>query len=284
MYQGFDLKIDDISFFDNDETYTDILDKKKDYIKLVVDELLMNGGIIDADKIIKQWFPKDHYHIFISHSHKDRDIAKALANWLYENFKLKSFLDSHIWGYANDLLYNLNDLYARKNATTFAYTPAIYNASNVHLMLSTALNEVIDSTECLFFINTENTIQNINLKNGEYEQRTESAWIMHELKSSSIMRRKQSEHRPTERMESISVGVESIHKSIGYSYNISTDHLVKLSQEKLSQWIDICAPYKDIEGAVLGRIHLHSEYSALDKLYLCAYDLSPFQESDLIIN
>ncbi|MGY3892855.1 hypothetical protein [Aeromonas enterica] len=284
MYQGFDLKIDDISFFDSDEEYTKTLDENKENIKLVVDEILMSSDVIDAEKIISQWFPKDHYHVFISHSHKDEYIAKALANWLYENFKLKSFLDSHIWGYANDLLYDLNDLYARKNDTTFEYTPAIYNASNVHLMLSTALSEVIDSTECLFFINTENTIRNINLNNGRYEPRTDSAWIMHELKSSSIIRKKQSEHRSAKLMESKSAGLESIHKSVGYSYSISTNHLVKISQEKLSQWAEICVSYKEIERGLLQNRNFYSEYDALDKLYLCAYDLSPCEESDFSTN
>ena len=35
----------------------------------------------------------------------------ALNGWLYESFGIKSFIDSSVWGYANDLLKLIDDAY-----------------------------------------------------------------------------------------------------------------------------------------------------------------------------
>lgn len=264
MYKGFNLKIDNVAKFNSDNSYTNQLDEKKQKITLTIDNIMFNNGYIDSEKIIDNWFPSDDYHVFISHSHQDIDKAKALANWLYENFKIKSFIDSHVWGYANDLLYKLNHEYARLDADTFVYESAIIHAANVHLMLSTALNEAIDKAECLFFINTNNTIQNIKLDDGNHELRTASAWIMHELKTSALIRRTLSDKRPKVAVEKYNLSIE---EAVTILHKVSTEHLIDISEEDIMEWRDICNPIYKPQKMWLERRHEHIEYDALDKLY-----------------
>ena len=57
------------------------------------------------------WFPQIKADIFISHSHKDKGLALALAGWLEETFGLTAFIDSCVWGYANKLLKMIDDEY-----------------------------------------------------------------------------------------------------------------------------------------------------------------------------
>ena len=263
MYKGFNLKLHDISSLSNDEKYSVELKGNKKNIITKLDDLILSDGYLDAEELIKEWFPKGEYHVFISHSHKDKEIAECLANWLHENFGLKAFIDSHVWGYASELLQKLNDRFARKDAETYEYSPAISNAAHVHLMLSTALSEVIDKSECLFFINTENTLQDITLKDGSEDQRTASPWIMSELKTSSIIEKKLSKSRV---IKSRTIALESESKGAKLLYKTSTEHLVPLTVSDLEDWL-----YKS-RDIISSRLHwLRSEpvkeYSALTILY-----------------
>jgi len=112
MYKGFNLKLENTSKLKSDGRYSEELKANKKKIKSKFKELMLSDGYLDAEELMKAWFPKNEYHVFISHSHKDVEIAECLANWLHENFGLKSFIDSHVWGYANELLKELNDLNA----------------------------------------------------------------------------------------------------------------------------------------------------------------------------
>jgi hypothetical protein len=59
------------------------------------------------------------------------------------------------------------------------------------MMLSTALSMMIDKAECLFFLNTPNSIQAT-----EAIDRTKSPWIYHEISISSLIRKRRlSEYR-----------------------------------------------------------------------------------------
>ncbi|HCG8581356.1 TPA: toll/interleukin-1 receptor domain-containing protein [Vibrio parahaemolyticus] len=266
MYVGYELTLENIDVLENDSKYTDYLNQESDSIVEKFNEVLLSDGKIDASKVIDEWFPNGEYHIFISHSHKDRKIAEHLANWLYEKFNLTSFLDSHVWGYANNLLKELNDKYAKSGDELYAYEPAISNAAHVYLMLSTALTEAIDKSECLFFINTPNTLQDLHIEGGEVESRTASPWIMHELKTSSMLRKEHREMKGGFSMES--AGNESVQKNAEFSFNVPTEHLVKIDEAVLSQWVNDCEPDFVTHSIFRWPLMEHKkEFEALDILY-----------------
>lgn len=262
MYKGFNLKLESTVSLSDEGSYTKMLDENKKKIRVLFEELLLVDGNLDASKLIEEWFPQNEYHVFISHSHKDLDIAEGLANWLYEKFSLKSFIDSHVWGYANDLLKELNDRFAKIDGDLYNYTPAIANAAHVHLMLSTALNEAIDKTECLLFLNTENTLQNIALKDGSEEQRTASPWIMSELKMSSMVTTKLSKDRI---VINEGVGLESASNAAPLLYKASMEHLLPLNEDGLKAWLNECAKYSG-KFSFLNSMG-NKEYDALNVLY-----------------
>ncbi|ETZ11559.1 hypothetical protein AJ90_19310 [Vibrio parahaemolyticus M0605] len=265
MFKGFELTLSESDFLSNYGLYSELLRKTQEKIADKFNEVLLNDGKINADKIMEEWFPSGQYHVFISHSHKDLELAEQLANWLYEKFKLTSFLDSHVWGYANNLLKDLNEKYARNGEETYAYEPAISNAAHVYLMLSTALAEVIDKSECLFFINTENALENMQIEGSQAKSRTASPWIMHELKTSAMIRRRYSSDREESVTES--AGLESLEKSAGFSFSVPTEHLFKLDQSNLSKWAKDCCVEGNSVGFRRWLLDEKKEFDALDVLY-----------------
>lgn len=245
MYKGFNLNVSDVDknhYLQNNKSFTTILQSNKAEIQKSLSAALLSDGSLDGNKLKEVWFPNiQEVDVFISHSHSDIEKAEALANWLYEKFKLRSFIDSHVWGYANNLLREIDDKYAyQKSLNTYNYQIRNITTSHVHMMLSAALTEMIDKTECLFFINTENAIENIQI-DGQDEDRTSSPWIMSELATSNTIRKHL--NRPEIIMESI-VGNESF-KAMNDSASVPkiyhkapTEHLTKINVNTLSAFYE----------------------------------------------
>ena len=77
---------------------------RKGELLISLEKYLLDGrNILDADKIQKSIFPQHDIDVFISHSHADEDEAIRIALSL-ENIGLTSFVDSCVWGYADELL------------------------------------------------------------------------------------------------------------------------------------------------------------------------------------
>lgn len=273
MFKGFKLTLNEAEFLSSNGEYSKLLREKQDKIVDKFNEVLLSNGKINADEIIEEWFPAGSYHVFISHSHKDIELAEKFANWLYDKFRLTSFLDSHVWGYANNLLKELNEKYARNGEDTYAYEPAISNAAHVYLMLSTALTEAIDKSECLFFINTENTLENMKIEGGQEESRTASPWIMHELKMSAMIRK----HLSADRQEQITkgLGVEQLEESARFSFSVPTEHLFKIDIDSLSMWLSDCGlnlKWRTLSELIKCMENQKKEFDALDSLYALVED------------
>jgi len=130
--------------------------------KLMVRESLesyLEGQIIDGTKLAEHWFPTIKADVFVSHSHNDEEDAVKCAGWLKSEFGLDPFIDSCVWGYADNLLKMIDDKYCRNpGGETYSYEKRNGSTSHVHMMLSGALNAMLDSTECVIFINTRNSI------------------------------------------------------------------------------------------------------------------------------
>ena len=240
MYRGFKLENFSKNFFidpitKSNELYYSYYYKKghslfekynkliKDSIKKYVDPI---SGIIDGTMLQKDWFPTiNDCDIFISHSHKDEDLAIALAGWLYEEFELNSFIDSCIWGYANDLLLGIDNIYCVKDDQFYDYNLRNYSTSHVHMMLNMALMQMIDKTECLFFLNTPHSIRLSDIKT-----QTLSPWIYSEIGISQMIEK----HEP-ERFEIFNESYDK-RSSLCISYDLDLSHLAEISTNDLSLW------------------------------------------------
>lgn len=228
----------------------------QNHCALVVEMLnsLLSKDEINGSEVQDLCFPEIKANIFISHSHGDSEMAVALQNWLMSKFGLTAFIDSTVWLYADDLLKMLdNKLCQDPGGKSYSYEKRNKTTSHVHLMLATALSKMIDACECVFFLNTP---QSISIKD-EVGETTYSQWIYYELSVLETIRKRSCKaHRPHLRTFFSKIAKTALNESIFYKVNIKK--LPHLDVDFLNQWRSTC-----LSNAARG-------VSALDKLYSLA--------------
>lgn len=188
MDRGFNLSIDTFSYpVDNSKVmaYKAANQKRVDELaKLMIDE-----DTFDASLILDSLFPAVKADIFLSHSSKDVDEAIQIALELKEKCGLDVFIDSCIWGSIYDLLKAIDNKYCRREDTTYYdYDERNRSTAHVHMILTTALQRMIDQTHTIIFMNTD---QSISLKHSvDAEHKTLSPWIHMELNFTTLVRRR----------------------------------------------------------------------------------------------
>lgn len=200
-------------------------DSQKKSIQQSLDAYLAPNGSLTASEIEGDWFPTIKADVFLSHSHKDEKTAIAFAGYL-SKFGIKSFIDSCVWGYANDLIKQIDDEYCVQSTKssgghTYDYDKRNYSTAHVHMILNGALLKMIDNTECLIFLDTPNSIEIKDLSNGT----TNSCWVYSELLMSSYIKRK----TPIRQDYNFSLNESFEHKELSFEYNVNINHLIKLS-------------------------------------------------------
>ncbi len=160
-----------------------IIECNKRYIKKSLDEYINEQGFINMNDISKEWFPLVECDVFLSHSHKDLEVIKGLVGFLKKSFNIDVFVDSYIWGYCNDLLMEIDNKYCRRENSFFDYNKRNYSTAHVHMMLSNSLNKMIDKSECIIFLQSENSLDVKEI----IENGTSSPWIYSELISSKLI-------------------------------------------------------------------------------------------------
>ena len=127
----------------------EIYNEHEKCIKESLDKYLSPNGELKASEIEKDWFPDFKADVFLSHSHKDERDVIIFAGFLSE-MGLTPFIDSCVWGYANDLLKQIDNRYCvlRKNADgtvkTYDYDERNQSTAHVHMILNGALMKMID--------------------------------------------------------------------------------------------------------------------------------------------
>lgn len=209
----------------------------------------LRDNYLDGNGIQKAWFPQIGADIFISHSHQDSELAYGLAGWLFDKFRLTCFIDSGIWGYADKLLKEIDKLFCRnEDGIHYDYEKRNLSTSHIHLMLASAISSLMDKTECLFFLNTP---QSLSYDQGNAA--TESPWLYYEIGQSQLLRKRFPERELYEGDKQFSRG-GLIEKSLGgIRYEVDLSHL---------------SPLNDARFASLYRMFIEDPDShALDLLY-----------------
>lgn len=226
-------------------------------------EYITEDGIINGTDLKEHWFSISKKDIFISHSHHDLNKVIAFAGWLHDSFGLEAFIDSCSWGYCDDLLNKIDKKYCYKPATnTYDYNLRNYTTSHVHMMLSTALTEMMNNTECVIFFNTPESINmatELEKIKSNKKRTTVSPWIYHELSMTTMLERK----KPT-RLTSVLEHCDHVNFSqstrdnLTISYNVekALSEMAELTDSHLQQW----------SNKHISRPEVPSEY-ALDELY-----------------
>lgn len=235
MYRGFNLKLDrtilkkelenQIVKFSADSIIRQAIQKG-------LEEYLDARGKLDGTKMQEDWFPTVNAQVFISHSHQDEILAGSLAYLLMENFGIDSFIDSFVWGYADQLLKAIDNEYCLNiDKRTYDYNKRNYSTSHVHMMLSTALTKMIDKTECIIFLNTSNSVISDGIVNQTY-----SPWIYHEIATTKIIRQNIPE-RIGKNRGLTKEGQEFAAKSLQIGYEIDFDNFALLDYRILARWL-----------------------------------------------
>lgn len=167
------------------------IEEKEEKITNGLKDAYVQGFGYDADALQKSWFPiVQGAHVFISHSHADKELATNLAIWLKYHFGIDAFIDSHIWGYSLDLQKNIDNKHCKNDDNlTYNYEKRNFSTSHVHLMLANSLTRMLDECECLIFLKTSNALLDVdNSSDLTKASITASPWIMHELSTSGMLR------------------------------------------------------------------------------------------------
>ena len=197
MYRKFELKISDSFYNEEIKPYSQFgngrYNRDESKWKNDLKEFILKNERIDGVALKKHWFNQIKADIFISHSHNDLDKVKAFAGWLYQKFKLTTFIDSCVWGYCDDLLKEIDEMYCKNSIGNYDYNARNYSTSHVHMMLSIALTQMMDSTECVILYNTPNSVywgkelEDIKVR----KKKTLSPWIYYELANTKVLEEKE---------------------------------------------------------------------------------------------
>ena len=245
MYIGFNLQLnEDAGIFSDKVDYEMFKEKGEMHLtnqtkNLGKDlETYVKDDEIDGTKIQNERFPLIEADVFISHSGKDDELANALAGWLNETFKLKCFIDKNVWGYSKTLLEQMNSSLSdkRKNGNSgYLYNHESCNqvAQHVNMMLSVALQKMIDRSETVIFLNTENAIK---IHGEDCMEKTYSPWIYSEIISTQLIRKKPLlEYRKSNLSFDVNESALILEHS-DIAYNVSLNHLMSLSEDDLQRW------------------------------------------------
>jgi len=242
MYVGFELnEYQPLRHVSSRETYDFKQQAKGRFDKLSEYMVGVFEGkqVIDAEQLADHLFPFKKADVFLSHSHLDGDRAIELAVALKDK-GLEVFVDSCVWGYFNDLLKALCDVYADRESedgrTLYDHRKSTDLTAAVHMMLNGALQAMIDRSELFLFLNTDNSIP---LTNYAGMDRTFSPWLYSELQFSSNARIRVP---PRKQILLDSVSIEKrLFKAIArtdvvFSYKAFNQHLPKVNGEDLKVW------------------------------------------------
>jgi hypothetical protein len=232
MYRGFNLS--SLSFKNPHGLITrgrSLADLNGVAVKETLDAFIAEGGALDGGQLQENWFPQIHADVFISHSHRDEDLAMALAGWLEEQFELVPFVDSSVWGYADDLLRQIDNRYClNPGGATYSYKRRNASTSHIHTMLSTALGMMIDSSECLIFLNTPHSVT----AKDAVSEKTQSAWLYAEIAMTRVIRRKST--RAHRQVVKYAKTLEEANAGVRIDYPMDLACLTDITGETLIEW------------------------------------------------
>lgn len=255
MYIGFELK--NLEFEEFEEFYEIGRNSFNKYNRRVIKTLEKFTNVdesLNGDKMQSAWFPEIKADVFLSHSHADKDLVIAFAGWLKHTFDVTVFIDSCIWGNSKNLQKIIDESYSKNLDGKYIYDKVLYASSHVHMMLNTALMQMIDTCECIIFVNTPNSV-----KPNEVVAKIVSPWIYSEIGMTKLIRKKsKNEHRFKKLFESKN------YSELEVTFNLDTDHLIKLSIDDLYDWENNFTKFKSLPT------HMNSALTkkrALDYLY-----------------
>ena len=232
MYRAFNVTLDSNGYLNYVNTKQYENDKSISLQKLR--KIINSCNKIRAHEIKKLLLPSKRYDIFISHSHKDINLAKGLAGYLEKYCKVSCFIDSLYWSNIDELQEELNRMHLTMDRTagkkTFNHKSTMEVAKHANMILASALTEMIDNCECVFFLNTDNSV--IRGTEAISKNETYSPWIYHEVFTTTIIQKKQR----SKFNESYQFRDNAIKQIPDISYGLDLSGMTVLREEDILEW------------------------------------------------
>lgn len=211
------------------------IDKERDKVYKLLRFFEGDGGLIDGKALREYTFPSgavDDYQVFISYSHNDVDLAKRFCAFLRDYCGLRVFLDYYVWKSADNLLRRIDDRYCKtRDGKQYIYGRRNFSTSHVHAMLSMAILDIINKTECCIFLDSAHSIHMKGLENSS-KARTLSPWLYEEL---SFMRYLPCQHLLV-RTRMFSGGTENLYEGIQLkmTHEVDTNDFIQMDETDLN--------------------------------------------------
>lgn len=200
-------------------------------------DYLLDGysNTLNANTIAEHLFPEKKCHIFLSHSHADEQVAIEFAAGM-RKIGIEVFVDSCVWGYAQDLTDKINEKFASSqklaDRVTFEYYAATNNIINISTILNSALQRMIQKCEAFVFLRTENSVP---ITDYPVSDLTLSPWIYSELQFSSLVEITGKNRVSLEKFET-TASINKRSSDISFAHKIMNEHLVKIDAPELTNW------------------------------------------------
>lgn len=206
-----------------------------DRLEISIQSFINPDGSLNGKAMTADWFPQVKPDIFISHSRKNMVPATAFAAFVKREFGLTAFIDGLVWKHSDKLIKMIDQQFNPNPAAADYYSSRNQSTSHVHMMLVTALCEVIDNSECLIFLNTPDSITP-----RETIIATESPWIYAEIAMSRLIRQRSKEsHREETRTYTQKSLDESFQKPFIMKHEVALDHLTSLNFDDMVSWYNV---------------------------------------------
>lgn len=208
-----------------------------------LEKYVIDGDALNGNALTDDWFPSVKADIFISHSHKDIELAKKLSDFFLAEFNLSCFIDSEVWKYAPDLLTKINDVYSEKQVTKdfgvlYNHEKSNLASQHVNLMLAAALHKMIDKTEMVILLDTPNSLTNVD--NIYKSADTFSPWIYSEAICTQIVRHKELYmYRGGKECGYVRESLLHYDSDLKIKYSFTTSHMIPLTFDDLLRWAEL---------------------------------------------
>ena len=195
---------------------------------------VIEGDVFDAGKLQKDWFPATKVDIFISHSHRNCPDLIDFANEM-EQKGFSCFIDSITWGYADDLLNQLDkSICWNKASNTFDYSVRNNTTALVHILLNTSLLKMIDKCKYVFFFNTNAAVPRQDL----LKSFTYSPWIYSEISMCHAILEDRKRHEEELAVFSAEDGRRKLLQEFKAAMPLNFENFTDVEYSKLKTWIE----------------------------------------------
>lgn len=236
MYRAFNVKLDGFDWQQFSKHYNYNYNCLNLRCRDDLRKLINSSHEISANKIKQLITPVSNYDIFISHSHKDINLAKGLAGYLEEYCKVSCFIDSLYWGNIDELLEEFNKKSLHEDKATgkeyFDHQSTKEVAKHANMILASALTEMINNSECVFFLNTDNSV--ISGSDVINKNETSSPWIYHEIFITSIIYRRETRRYALFKGQQIECNL--IKRLPRFIYSLDLTGMTNLNDNDILNW------------------------------------------------